>query len=58
MPKTRMEFWVDKLQKNVERDQRNMEALQDDGWQALILWECEIKTDLESVAAKIQRFLA
>ena len=28
---------------NVERDRRNIEALKNDGWNVLIVWECELK---------------
>jgi DNA mismatch endonuclease (patch repair protein) len=42
-PKTRPEFWEKKLQGNVERDQRNQQALKDQGWRVLVIWECQTK---------------
>jgi len=56
MPKTRVEFWVPKLEANAERDARTLQALEALGWEALTLWECEIESnrDLEQ---RIIRFL-
>jgi DNA mismatch endonuclease (patch repair protein) len=56
MPKSRLEFWGPKLTANAERDIRVARALTDLGWDALTLWECEIKSnhDLED---RIIRFL-
>lgn len=42
-PATRKEFWQEKLQKNVERDARQIEQLHELGWRVLTLWECGIK---------------
>jgi DNA mismatch endonuclease (patch repair protein) len=56
MPKSRLEFWGPKLEANAERDKRALEALRALGWEALTLWECELKSnrDLEE---RIIRFL-
>lgn len=56
MPKSRLEFWGPKLEANAERDTRTLKALEALGWEALTLWECEIKSnrDLED---RIIRFL-
>ena len=40
-PKSRVNFWNRKLQSNVERDQRNMQALRRLGWRVVTVWECE-----------------
>ena len=47
-PKSNADFWRDKITKNVERDARNNELLEKNGWQVLSLWECEIKKDFEN----------
>ena len=39
-PKSNAEFWLSKLSKNVERDQKNSERLRSDGWRVLVIWEC------------------
>lgn len=41
MPKTRVEFWADKFDRNVERDREKEQALVDAGWRVLTIWECE-----------------
>lgn len=40
VPSTRPEFWRDKLQGNVVRDMRAIDALLADGWRVLTVWEC------------------
>jgi DNA mismatch endonuclease (patch repair protein) len=50
IPKTRLDFWVPKLEGNRERDIRNQQALGQMGWRYLVIWECEIgdRGDLEN----------
>lgn len=45
IPKTRQEFWLTKLNGNVERDRRNTIALKQQGWKVITLWECEIEDE-------------
>lgn len=40
-PKTRAEFWAEKFSRNVERDAKNVESLKEQGWDVLIIWECD-----------------
>jgi DNA mismatch endonuclease (patch repair protein) len=42
-PKTRIEFWEAKFAMNIERDRRNVAALEDGGWTVATVWECETK---------------
>lgn len=42
-PKTRVEFWQRKFDRNMERDAANIICLQANGWRVLVIWECEIK---------------
>lgn len=51
-PKTNLDFWLPKLQRNVERDRETSEALRELGWQVAIIWECETKHP-DLLAAKI-----
>ena len=56
-PKTRPEFWSEKFHKNVKRDLANIDALEAAGWNVLIVWECHLKNDpdtLERVAEKLR----
>ena len=43
IPKTNREFWVAKIQRNQERDQENYKVLEENGWQVIVLWECQLK---------------
>jgi len=40
-PKTRQDFWIPKLEANVERDQKAAAALIEAGWKVRTIWECE-----------------
>lgn len=42
-PKTNAEFWRSKRLSNVERDVRNVEALNSLGWEVFTVWECQTK---------------
>jgi DNA mismatch endonuclease (patch repair protein) len=42
-PKTRVDFWTDKFERNVERDRANVDALRAAGWRVLVVWECETR---------------
>lgn len=46
LPKSNTNFWVDKFKKNQERDERDVQALEDAGWIVITIWECEIKKDV------------
>ena len=43
MPKSRLEYWQPKLERNKQRDADNVSSLQSDGWRVIIVWECELK---------------
>lgn len=42
-PENNAEFWRNKIMSNVERDKRNYEQIQQQGWKVLVVWECELK---------------
>ena len=56
IPKTRREFWLNKLSSNVSRDRRNSAALRALGWRVLIVWECELR-DPPKLTRKLVRWL-
>ena len=43
IPSTNQEFWVTKIRRNQERDQKNYQLLQENGWQVIVIWECQLK---------------
>lgn len=42
-PKTRAEFWRDKIGSNVKRDGKQQRELVRLGWKVIVLWECEVR---------------
>lgn len=42
-PKTRQDFWRKKIEGNAARDERNVQALLDEGWRVMAIWECALK---------------
>lgn len=56
MPKSRLEFWKPKLERNVSRDLANYEKLQNEGWDVLTVWECEI-ADEDLLRLKLANWL-
>lgn len=57
LPKSRLDFWVPKLEGNRQRDVRNIDALKELGWDSLVIWECETTGDSEVLAMKLREFL-
>jgi DNA mismatch endonuclease (patch repair protein) len=44
-PKTRTEWWLNKINGNKKRDTENITQLGRQGWQVIIIWECELTPD-------------
>ena len=42
IPQTNVEFWQNKINRNRERDQQNYQVLHDNGWQVIVVWECQL----------------
>ena len=47
------EFWKKKIEDNISRDQKKTEALEEQGWKVIVVWECELKKDAELALSKI-----
>ena len=43
VPATRTDFWLEKIGKNVARDNRDLSTLLAQGWRVLIVWECALR---------------
>lgn len=52
-PKTNTEFWMKKINGNVERDQKITKELEDSGWTVLRFWEHEVRKDTENIISII-----
>lgn len=45
MPKSNTEYWIPKLKRNVQRDERNIKILTEEGWHVIVIWECMLAKD-------------
>lgn len=45
-PKTNEKYWTEKFNRNVERDNKNKTLLESNGWNVIIIWECEAQNDI------------
>jgi DNA mismatch endonuclease, patch repair protein len=52
-PKSNVEFWEKKLNRNRERDQEVNEYYKDKGWTVIRIWEHEIRDDLDNVICNL-----
>jgi DNA mismatch endonuclease (patch repair protein) len=55
-PKDNASYWRAKIARNCARDARVLAALADEGWSALVIWECETK-DGAALSARLAAFL-
>lgn len=55
-PKSNVEFWTKKFAANVARDEKALADLKSQGWDTLVVWECEV-TDPELVASRLSAYL-
>lgn len=58
-PKTRKQFWAEKLEKNRQRDIRNRAELRKMGWDVLTAWECQLwnPEKLKKLERRLVKFL-
>ncbi len=53
VPATRTDFWLEKIGKNVARDNRDLSTLLAQGWRVLIVWECALRGRLRRTDADL-----
>jgi DNA mismatch endonuclease, patch repair protein len=56
IPQTRRKFWQMKLGRTVQRDRAAVRKLRREGWQVLVIWECETERPA-ALLAKVKEFL-
>ena len=57
VPKGNRTYWLKKVAGNRARDQKNIDQLTADGWNSLIVWECDTR-DEANLNGQVKRFLA
>lgn len=53
VPKSKVEFWQQKFEENIARDERNIRDIRSNGWIPIVVWECQIKHDLDSCIQRL-----
>lgn len=43
IPKSNTEFWTNKINRNIARDERVQKELAQMGWHCITIWECDLK---------------
>lgn len=43
VPKTRSDWWINKINGNIANDERATCLLAEEGWRIITIWECELK---------------
>ena len=56
LPKSRLDFWLPKLEGNRRRDIESLGRLERAGWAALTVWECQLR-DMDAIAGQVLAFL-
>ena len=56
IPKSRVEWWTDKISRNMARDAEVREILERTGWRVTVIWECETERpeELAALADKLR----
>jgi DNA mismatch endonuclease (patch repair protein) len=54
MPKSRVDYWAEKIESNRRRDASKRRKLKSLGWNVVVVWECELKRP-DRLAGKLKR---
>lgn len=55
-PKSNEEFWKNKIQTNISRDKKKITALESLGWNVIVVWECELKKQIQNESLERIKF--
>lgn len=58
LPKSHSTFWKEKFIKNRIRDEKKINDLHENGWTTIVIWECQLRTDLLLCITKIKELLS
>lgn len=57
VPKTRTEFWTEKIARNAERDEAAIQKLLDQQWRVAVVWECALRADKSATLNSLEAFI-
>jgi DNA mismatch endonuclease (patch repair protein) len=52
LPKTKTEWWREKIEETIKRDNKIIKDLKVLGWRSVVIWECELKTEKRNTSLK------
>lgn len=55
-PESNSAFWTKKIDSNIKRDIENIKLLRKQGWDILVIWQCEIKNEI-AIQDRLMKFL-
>ncbi len=56
-PKNNSDFWKEKIDRNVARDQKNIRELEEAGWHVIIIWECALKQNKDIILKELTEMI-
>lgn len=56
LPQSNLNFWQPKIERTRARDRETINALEAQGWQILVIWQCELK-DIALLTQRLMKFL-
>lgn len=59
VPKTRTDWWLQKINRNIINDIKSVKVLKKDGWKIITVWECDLKpAKLEKTLKRVSKKIA
>lgn len=52
-PESNVEYWRDKIRKNVVRDKESRRRLDCMGWRVFVIWECQLKKVADNILEEL-----
>jgi len=53
-PKSNVDYWTEKIRRNIERDAVNLRLVEMEGWHPVAIYECELNQGVDSLVSKLQ----
>ncbi len=54
-PEQNEEKWQEKFRQNIERDQKQLTQLLDQGWRVVVIWECGLRVSMPNLSWLIRQ---
>jgi DNA mismatch endonuclease, patch repair protein len=57
-PKTNTDFWIPKIDENIKRDLKKINAIKKLGWRVAVVWQCSLDNDLERILERLTMWIS